>query len=358
MNILQSLRRRGVTVSLAEVFTGPALILAACAALALFSCNSAPPPQPEAPTEQVESRAMAGTVSSVVYHQVPTNDVVYQGERWRNWTRAGLISNYVPQRNITLKRLTVNGHALTGPGWGVRAYDVIDWEIYGCRFTNIKGPRDTTGDGIPDKFVGEHDVYVNVAGNLKIRWCVFTDTPGQAIQTVFLGRTTESSDYEGFKDAGGTILVEDCVAIDVGLANPDHSQHGRASFAFSFFPSSQDVVLTRNRIDVQGNPWWSKNPSDPTAPRWNSYGGIMAQGHPYVELVDNEVVLENPDRELVQLRNCGTVVLVGGSLMSVGGRKKVTIDNCPSILVEGVESNADLYIDGVKVGPVSAGFVR
>jgi hypothetical protein len=305
-----------------------------------------------------ERSLSSGTVSSIVYLQVPTDGATFERARWKRWTRAALISNHVPLRNVELRRLEVDGTWLSGPGWGIRAYDCIDWTVEDVLVRDVLGPRDTDGDGDADKYVGEHPWYLNVAGNVTLRRCRMERAAGQAFQSVFLGRANESSNYELYKDAGGTIRLEDCHAVDCGLANPDHSQNGRASFAFSFFPSSQDVVVQRCSIDNTGNTWWSKNPSDPLSPRWNSYGGLMAQGHPTVRLEDLEVELDNPDRELVQLRDCGEVWLIGGRLVANGGRRKVSIDRCPRIFISGVESNADLYVDGVKVGTVSAGFQR
>ena len=340
----------------------PWVVLVALLVIAASVGCRAPTRAPESAAPETElSRAQGlasglaqptALVSAFHYPKGATNGVVYSGENWIGWTRAGLITNYAPQRALTIERCTIDGTALPGQGWGIRAYDCIDWTIARCRFANILGARDDTSDGVPDRYLGEHAIYINVAGNVSIVGCSFNWIAAQAIQTVFVGRVNESSDYAGFLNAGGTISVRNCDAYNCGLANPNHSAGGRASFAFSFFPSSQSVEVMGCEIENVGNPWWAVNPANPASPRFNSYGGILIDSHPSATVRGTTVHLDNPD-----VRNCDVVEVVNCTF-DANGRSQVRVAGCRAVKVSGCKGNATLWVDGVVVGPVANGYVR
>lgn len=277
----------------------------------------------------------------------------YKQEHWI-FQRAGIITNYNECRAMVLTRCKVDGSQSHEQCWGIRAYDVSELEVAGCEFVDIVAPHPTKPINL-----GEHGIYVNVIGNVLVRNSTFRNIAGQAVQTVFLGRTKESSNYEAFKDNPGTLTVRACTIENVGLANPNHTPGGRASFPLSFFASAQDVVVERCSIKNVGGDWWSKNPTLPTAPRFVAYGGIMAHGHPNVRLLNNTVELEAPDRELVQIRNCANVEINGGTYIAHGGNgPKIAIEGAKKIRVSGVKGNAALRIDGKLVGLASAGYSK
>jgi hypothetical protein len=266
---------------------------------------------------------------------------------------AGLITNYTPQTNYYLNRIDADGADAYSQCWGIRAYDVIDWIIETCHFHDIMAL-------LPDgsKYVGEHGIYVNIAGNLTIKQCTFDNIAGQAIQTVFVGRTNESSDYNKYLHASGTIKVIGCSARNIGAVNPNHKPGGRASFPFSFFPSNQDVHIENCTITNVSGTWWSNNPTDPNAPRYNSYGGIMADGHPKVTIINTKVTLDNPDRELIQIKNVQEFTLTGGEYKSVTGKAVIKLTNVQKINITGVKGNATLYIDGKRIGPITINYFK
>lgn len=278
----------------------------------------------------------------------------YKQEHWV-FQRAGLITNYHVCDGLTLQRCTIDGSMSREQCWGIRAYDVRNAVIEGCEFINIVGPHPTKPIN-----VGEHGPYLNVIGDVTIRNCTFDNISGQGVQTVFYNRTKESSDYERFKDAGGLILVERCNLNNVGLANPNHTPGGRASFPLSFFPSSQNVMVKGCKIINEGGEWWSKDPADPAKPRFRAYGGIMANGHPKVQLINNHVSLDAPDRDLVQAYDVDNFEMSGGSYNATGGNgAKVNLRNVKRIRIEkGIKSNAQLRVDGKVVGMLRDGYSR
>lgn len=286
-----------------------------------------------------------------------TADFGYINETWDNWGRAGLITNYAPQVRLSLKRIDCAGLGLHGAGWGIRAYDCIDWHIENSRFRDILGL-------VPagDRFAGEHGTYCNVAGNMTWLDCTYKNISAQAIQTVFIGRQNESSNYTKFLTAGGTIHVEGVNATDCGLANPNHTQNGRAGFPFSFFPSSQDVVVVDSSITNVGGNWWSMNPASSTAARHRSYGGILLSGHPVAILDTVNVILDTPDRELVQATNLQELHISSSHFEARGGTAAIKLTNVKTAMIAPCSGNADIYVRAnttakyVKVGPASKGY--
>lgn len=290
-------------------------------------------------------------VGTHCHYLTGSTDGFHYKQEHLQFLRAGIITNYHPCRNMKLERMLFDGSLSHEQCWGARMYDVIDFQALGCEAREIVAPHPTKPIN-----VGEHWFYLNVAGNILIKNCKANRIAGQFVQTVFDTRPNETSDYDRFKDAGGTIHVWACEGTDIGMCNPDHGPGGRASFPLSFFPSSQDVIVERTKIVNVGGDWWN-NSKDPLKKKFKSFGGIMAHGHPNVTLEKNQIVLEDPDRDLVQIRNCENVVINGGSYMAAGGNgAKFNIDGCKHITISGVKSNARLRINGKDVGLVSSGW--
>ncbi len=313
-------------------------------ALLVAACHSSEPNLER--TAVTAPIVVAAAPSSAHFLTTPTDGLAFSGERWQ-FTRAGLITVYQPQQHLTVERVDIDGSQLPGQGWGIRAYDVGDWVVERCRFHDLLGLK----NGI---YKGEHGVYVNVAGNITIRGCFFFNIPGQAVQTVFEGRENESSNYELYLHAGGVIRVANCYAHWCGLPNPDHSQGGRAGYTFSFFPSSQSVEVVNCSIDNTGLDWWSVGPN---SPRFNSYGGLLAISHPKVLIRDSDFTFDNPDRALVDVRNCDVVEIFNCDFNATN-KSQVRISGAQHVEVSGCTGNASLWVDGKKLGPISAGYQR
>lgn len=270
------------------------------------------------------------------YLQDPTDDIFFKSEDWI-WDRAGLITNYDPHTDLHLKRIQADGSFSTGQNWGIRAYDCIRWLIEMCHFHDILSLKN-------GGYVGEHGTYCNVAGDFRISNCLYERIAGQAIQTVFIGRQNESSDYNQYVNAGGTIRIEAVQALMCNFQSPNHRQNGRAGFPISCFPSSQRVEIVNSIVENVGGDWWSLNPTNPSSPKHNSYGGIMVNGHPSALIKDTTVRLENPDREIIQMHNVQDIVIEGGYYEATSGPAHLRFLDCGKINVSGVSGNADILV--------------
>lgn len=252
-----------------------------------------------------------------------------------------------------------------------------------------------------DVGIREHADYGNDDGPQLWDRVVFVGIPAQCLQRVLANTKAKlnpktqkyyaerkeefmtsaelaAGDYGAYWDAlkrTGTLEVKDCVAVECG-----HPLGGsRASFGYSFFPAPWDVHIRGGSYTTVHAPGHDTSDSSPDLDA-HSYGGLLVEGKTYFVDVDpvsgkgiggpkndgvwqfrREVLVEDwhlnlndPDRDEILIRDIvSPVVFRGGSIFG-GGRMR--FENCTGgVLVQGVESDCRLIVDGIDVGPVSGG---
>lgn len=202
--------------------------------------------------------------------------------------------------------------------WGIRAYDVIDWEFEHCEWRQIPG---------------EHGCYLSAPGSVTWRNCRFQNIGSQAIQVVYRtgGKSAHETSDPRLVNLGGLQLVQECVISEVGQPTG-----GRPSYALSFFQGPKTKVriescfiqtLNSPHLDHEGMPA-------------RSYGAIMVHERPRVEIVNNYVNYAQPDRDVIQIWNCDEVIIEGCEIVS--GR--IELRNCKRVRVAGNTGGATLLV--------------
>jgi hypothetical protein len=161
-----------------------------------------------------------------------------------------------------------------GLKWGIRAFDVKDWVIENSIFKDI-----------PE----EHGNYFNAIGNVTWRNCLYFNIGSQAIQVVF--RPDECLD-PSLINAPGLLHVDKCITKECGKY-----EGTRPSFALSFFPTGQDVLITNTTVETLE----SFNPGSAGVFQYYSFGAVMAHFHPVFRMEGSLINYKQPNRSVIQL---------------------------------------------------------
>lgn len=148
-----------------------------------------------------------------------------------------------------------------------------------------------------------------------------------------------------FEDAwspAGRVIRKNMVGKRLGRGR-DTGHPDRVGFTMSDFPYQsvlefEDITLDNRGVKKGGGAW-------------------LVQGHP--ELHATNVVADltgvDADKEHTKIEDCPVVVIKGGMLKG-GSRKQFFLNRCKDVVIEGVDSDLSLYVDGQNRGPVSNGY--
>lgn len=208
--------------------------------------------------------------------------------------------------------------------WGARCYNIRNWLVQRVTIERI---------------MREHGLYLNICGNLTVKNCLFREIGAQAIQLVY--REEEFGTIMK-PDEGGLIYIHDNKIVNAG--NAEH--WGRASFAISCFSTKHDVIIENNDVNINV-PIFNNHGNQ-------AHGGLLVGSRRRATINGNIFILNNPDRSNFKIRNVHNVII--RSNVIVGG--KVTIENCPNVVIENNRGDALIKVDGVFVGNVTQGYTH
>lgn len=214
--------------------------------------------------------------------------------------------------------------------WGGIAHGAADWTFRECLFKDIHD---------------EHGLYLKSCWDLTFERCRFENIGSQGIQVVW--RDHEAKQPELCTDPNGDgkpsqIRISECVFHEVG-----QESGGRPSYAISLF--ERQPFTTNIFSDVTIERCWLQserfaNNAMAGGP-WYSFGAIMVHGRSTVVLDSNVVRYKKPNRAIVQIWNCGEVIVRGGEYTE----GLIDIRNCEKVTIEGVSGGAQVQVGEGKM---------
>jgi len=228
-----------------------------------------------------------------------------------NWVGLHHDMAHGPCHNLVIRDCEFRDHEK----WASRAYRIAGAVVEFCRFADV---------------TKEHGKYWNIAGGgdgIIVRDCVFEDIGSQALQ--YVQRADEQGvDLSSDITPGGPIRVLRCDFRNIGCTHGD-----RPSFALSFFPSMNDVVVDDCHLD---------NATDQVT----SFGALLCQGHPSLTVTDSSFILAHNDRPIAKIEDTPFVLIENSHFECQGLQRTIEINRCPNVTVRGCTGNVVLKING------------
>lgn len=243
--------------------------------------------------------------------------------------------------------------------WGARLYHLLAGLFRQCSFFLLGG-----------KGMDGHAVYVNLSGDLLVHACLFNELGGQAVQVV--------NRQDKFKDGhpelenrpltrAPRVAVVDCFIGNTGCYEVRGSYPisiadvGRPGFPCEVHVHGTTIACRWEQPWLSGKKAWAR-----------SRGGILVEGrgraahhNGLVEIRDNGVILQAPDRQALIAMNAERLVVVGNTFeVNDGGTPYVDLDRVqwdgdelirPSGRVEwrGNKGNVHVRYRGQVLGPAT-----
>jgi hypothetical protein len=212
--------------------------------------------------------------------------------------------------------------------WGLRAYDVSDWELVQCTWGSI---------GV------EHGCYVNQIGPLVFAGCLFTDIAGQGVQIVYSRPGTKREHETGLDPHTWyrhVMALREVPTRITSCAFVNCTRGGeRASYAISVAGEGFTPGLVVEGSSIVSKFEWVDDDGVARTGR----GGISATFADGFELRDSDLFVPNGDRDVVQAWFCGGAEIVNTRFHA---QRPVDIRCRPGdpVLIEGCRGNTPVVV--------------